>query len=212
MIGAAGETLRFEPGANEPGLYESTDGGKTFSEVWNGTKPDGGISFGITDVALDPLNPDIVYASAFDAGAWRRDTGTGTTTFNQVFAPQFFAGAGTDRTMFALTVKNGHTRIYLTDGTANGDGIAGALASNFWRTDNANQPAATLLTSQAAGSTPPNAATHTFPASYPVLEFGAGEIRQAIKRFEFFRNGIEFTIAVFPHAMDLGWVEVLLGL
>ena len=27
--------------------------------------------------------------------------------------------------MFALTVKNGNTRIYLTDGTANGGGIAG---------------------------------------------------------------------------------------
>jgi hypothetical protein len=166
VIGAAGETQRFEPGANEPGLYESTDGGATFTEVWNGAKPDSGISFGITDVGLDPLNPDLVYASAFDAGAWRRDTGTGTTTFNQVFAPQFFQGAGTDRTMFALTAKNGQTRAYLTDGTANGGGIAGALASNFWRTDNANQPAATLLASQAAGSTPPDPATHTYPASY----------------------------------------------
>ena len=28
--------------------------------------------------------------------------------------------------MFALTVKNGKTRIYLTDGTANGGGIAAA--------------------------------------------------------------------------------------
>jgi hypothetical protein len=43
----------------------------------------------------------------------------------------------------------------LTDGTANG----GSQPSNFWRTDNANQPAATLLASQAAGSTPPPAAT-----------------------------------------------------
>src|SRR6185369_8205443 len=47
--------------------------------------------------------------------------------------------------------------------------------------------------------------------SRPALELGAGEVRQAIKRFEFFRSGIEFTIAVFPHAMDLGRVEVLLG-
>src|SRR6185369_16662668 len=47
--------------------------------------------------------------------------------------------------------------------------------------------------------------------SGPALELGAGEVRQAIKRFESFRSGIEFTIAVFPHAMDLGRVEVLLG-
>jgi hypothetical protein len=166
VIGAVGETQRFEPGADEPGLYESTDGGQTFTEVWNGTKPDAGVSFGVTDVGLDPLDPDVVYVSAFDAGVWRRDSGAPATSFQQVFAPQFFQGAGIDRTMFAATVKSGHTRIYLTDGTANSGGIAGALASNFWRTDNANQPAATLLASQPAGSTPPDPATHTFPASY----------------------------------------------
>ncbi|MDQ2910054.1 MAG: hypothetical protein M3R39_03420, partial [Actinomycetota bacterium] len=114
VIGSGG-TTRFEPGANQPGLYESFDGGKTFTEVWNGSIPGG---FGITDVGLDPLNLDVVYASAFDAGAWRRDAGAGSTAFSQVFAPQY-PGGGTDRTMFALTVKGGHTRIYLTDGTAN---------------------------------------------------------------------------------------------
>jgi hypothetical protein len=31
-----GETQRFPPGANSVGLYESTDGGNTFTEVWNG--------------------------------------------------------------------------------------------------------------------------------------------------------------------------------
>src|SRR5438876_6272594 len=56
VIGNGG-TTRFEPGANEPGLYESTDGGATFTEVWDGTKPDAGLSFGITDVGLDPLDP-----------------------------------------------------------------------------------------------------------------------------------------------------------
>lgn len=161
VIGSGG-TTRAEPGANQPGLYESFDGGKTFTEVWNGSIPGG---FGVTDVGLDPLNLDVVYAAAFEAGAWRRDAGAASTAFSQVFAPQF-AGGGTDRTMFALTVKNAKTRIYLTDGTANGGGILGPLASNFWRTDNANQPAATLLASQGAGSTPPVAATHTFPATY----------------------------------------------
>src|SRR5262249_3093854 len=68
VIGAAGETQRFEPKANEPGVYESHDGGATFTEVWNGAKPDAGgtVSFGITDLGLDPLNPDVVYAAGFD--------------------------------------------------------------------------------------------------------------------------------------------------
>jgi len=161
VIGSGG-TTRAEPGANQPGLYESFDGGKTFTEVWNGSIPGG---FGVTDVGLDPLNLDVVYASAFEAGAWRRDAGAPSMTFSQVFAPQF-AGGGTDRTMFALTVKNAKTRIYLTDGTANGGGIAGALAANFWRTDNANQPAAALLASQGPGAGEPNPA-NVFPATYP---------------------------------------------
>jgi hypothetical protein len=156
-----GGTTRLEPGANEPGLYESFDGGQTFTEVWNGSIPGG---FGITDVGLDPLNPGVVYASAFDAGAWRRDAGAASTAFQQVFAPQF-PGGGIDRTMFALTAKSGHTRIYLTDGTANPNGPFDPLASNFWRTDMGDQSAASLLASQAAGSAEPNPA-NTFPATY----------------------------------------------
>jgi len=175
VIGAAGETQRFEPGSNEPGVYESHDGGATFTEVWNGAKPDGGgtISFGITDLGLDPLNPNVVYAAGFDAGAWRRDAGAAATAFQQVFAPQFNQGAGIDRTMFALTVKNNKTRIYLTDGTAAGGGPTDPFAANFWRTDNANNlTAAALLASQGsvtptgAACVSPNPATHTFPASY----------------------------------------------
>ena len=73
-------------------LYESTDGGQTFTEVGTGTNA---ASFGTTDLALDPLNPDVVYASAFDAGAWRRDAGAAATAFQQVFVLQFApAGAG----------------------------------------------------------------------------------------------------------------------
>jgi hypothetical protein len=171
VIGAAGETQRFEPGANEPGVYESTNGGATFTEVWNGAKPDtiNGApgSYGVNNVGLDPSNPHVVYAAAFDAGIYRRDAGAASTAFNQVFAPQFNQGAGIDRTEFALTVKNGHTRAYVTDGTApstssNND----PLAANFWRTDLADQSASSLLASQGAACTPPDPATHTFPQTY----------------------------------------------
>jgi hypothetical protein len=164
VIGNGG-TTRFEPGANAPGVYESFDGGNTFTEVWNGNSAS---SFGVTKVALDPADPTTVYASAFDQGLWRRSPSLdGSATafdFHQVFAPQF-PGGGTDRTMFALTRKSGNTRIYLTDGTANGAGISGPLASNFWRTDNGNQPAAALLASQAAGMTPPPDST-VYPQTY----------------------------------------------
>src|SRR5204863_3531733 len=124
----------------------STDGGATFTEVWNGN----GSTFGVTDVGLDPLESTTVYASAFDQGLWRRspslDGTSSPTAFEQVFAPQF-PGGGVDRTMFALTVKNGMTRLYLLDGTASGSDPLSATAGNFWRTDNADQTAAALLAS-----------------------------------------------------------------
>src|SRR5204863_1061726 len=113
VIGNGG-TSRFEPGSNEPGVYESHDGGATFTEVWDGAKPDAGISFGITDLGLDPLNSNVVYAAGVDAGLWRRDAGAASTAFQQVFKPQFNLGAGIDRTTFAATAKNGHPRIKLT--------------------------------------------------------------------------------------------------
>ena len=55
VIGAGtGGQVRLEPGANPVGLYESTDGGNTFTMVWNGNDPN---SLGVTDVELDPQNP-----------------------------------------------------------------------------------------------------------------------------------------------------------
>jgi hypothetical protein len=165
VIGNGG-TTRLEPGANEPGVYESTDGGETFTEVWNGNING---SFGVTDVELDPLDAQTIYATAFDAGLWRRsvalDGAASATDFKQVFAPRF-PGGGVDRTMVAPNVKNGKTRLYLTDGTANAGGILSLTAAEFWRTDNANQPATTLLASQPAGATEPAGTGNPFPATY----------------------------------------------
>jgi hypothetical protein len=163
VIGAGG-TTRLAPGSNEPGLYESTDGGKTFTEVWNGSIAGG---FGVTDVGLDPLDLNTVYAAAFDAGIWRRsaslDGSASATDFRQVFAPRGPVG-GLDRQMFALTVKNSHTRVYVTDGNA------GTISAQYWRTDNANQPAATLLASEATHATAPPGDGIPYPANYPTWQ------------------------------------------
>ena len=178
VIGAGGGS-RFTPGANGVGLYESFDGGNTFTMTWNGN----GTVFGITDVDLDPLDPSVVYAAAFDQGLWRRPAGAAATAFEQIFKPQFVppfcvpsgqppppgcALGGTDRLMIAPTVKNGKTRIYLTEGTANpaNPTNTGPLAANFWRIDNANQPAATLIASQVTGNTTPAGNGNPFPAVY----------------------------------------------
>src|SRR6266480_518307 len=160
VIGNGG-TTRTPPNANAVGLYESTDGGATFTEVWNGN----GATFGVRDAALDPLDPQTVYASAFDQGLWRRSAALdGSSTpydFHQVFAPRN-PGGGTDRVMLAPTVQNGTTRIYLTDGTAGSTSVP----SEFWRTDNANQPAADLLASEGPGATEPPPPGIPFSANF----------------------------------------------
>jgi hypothetical protein len=172
-----GGTTRFPPNANNVGLYESHDGGATFTEVWNGN----GSTFGVIDVELDPMDPATVYASAFDQGVWRRSPALdGSATpydFHQVFAPRF-PGGGTDRSMFATTVKNGKTRLYLVEGTANGGGIRSPLAAEFWRTDNANQPAADLLASEAAHASPPGHAA-VFPSYYNGWQLLTSQLRQS---------------------------------
>ena len=46
------------------GLFHSTDGGQTFNFVWDGN----GTLRGVSRVALDPSNPNIIYATAVLAG------------------------------------------------------------------------------------------------------------------------------------------------
>src|SRR4029078_9527263 len=106
-IGNGGQ-IRLEPRADAAGPYAAKDGGATVheglggharrpradkpratraecGEGTGGALPPPNRSFGITDVGLDPLSLDVVYASGFDAGVWRRDAGAAATAFQQVF-------------------------------------------------------------------------------------------------------------------------------
>src|SRR5881409_4138516 len=44
------------------GLYKTTDDGKTWQQILKGTN----LSTGCTDIAIDPANPDIMFASMWD--------------------------------------------------------------------------------------------------------------------------------------------------
>ncbi len=134
------------------GLYESFDGGQTFGLAWNGANS----IRGVNHVDLDPQNPNVVYAAAFQVGIWRRDPTHGELTFQQVFQTGKPA-ENTSRTQFDLTVKDGNTRIYAADGsvgpvftTAGGVTVeVPDTASGIWRVDNADKfPAAALLATQ----------------------------------------------------------------
>jgi hypothetical protein len=139
------------PGTPVIGLYESWDGGATFSLAFsrpadpvNPAVPTNGGDFfrgGITKIRADRTGlsaaaPTRFYFSVFGYGLYRS---TGPGLFEQVFAS---AGGGTvassasSRTEFALAPHGTALRIYLGD--------AGTGAANFYRVDDANVSAASL--------------------------------------------------------------------
>jgi len=107
------------------GLFKSTNGGATFTFIWDGNAS----NRGVIHAALDPSNPDIVYASALNQGTWR--SMDGGTTFTVLKAR--LSANDPDRPEFAVTkLPNGKTRMYL------GEGVAGTPPARFFRTDDAS--------------------------------------------------------------------------
>jgi hypothetical protein len=153
-----GGTGNPPPGTGQPvGLYKSVDGGNTFTEIFDGpSNTPGGFSEGVNLVALDPSNPAIVYASAFGLGIFRSSPTDNAGAFQQVFASLGFNADPTkedafSRSAFALTTKNGHTRMYVNDGGGNG-GPPAQPGSAVWRNDNMDQPASALVAAGVNGA------------------------------------------------------------
>ena len=110
------------------GLFKSTDGGATFSFVWDGN----GTNRGAIDCAIDPSNSNIIYATALNQGTFR-STDAGVT-WSSIKAR--LTANDPDRPSIAVTkLPNGKTRLYL------GEGAAGAPAARFFRTDDATAAA-----------------------------------------------------------------------
>lgn len=133
------------------GLYRSTDGGNTWTLAWvppvkspfvSGTDVAPGTSEvmeGVKDIQFDPLDPDTVYVTAFNNAIHRSSPKLdGDAAFRPVFALTGYDGL-TALAEFALTVKNGHTRIYA------GNGVNDINQQGLFRLDNANLPAAALV-------------------------------------------------------------------
>ena len=111
------------------GLFKSTNGGVSFTFIWDGA----GTIRGVNHVELDPNNPSTVYAAAFQKGIWRSTNGG--TTFTQIKTP-LNPGDNTDRAEFATTaLPGGFTRMYVGDGAST---ISPASTrARFYRTDDA---------------------------------------------------------------------------
>lgn len=147
-----GGAVSLIPGAPKWGLYKSTDGGATWTFVHNGAATTTGCTGdsnesggntpcsprGVRRVRLDPSDPRIVYASAYQRGMWRSaDSGA---TWAQILAP-ISAGAAnsnTERAEFALTsLPDGRTRMYVGVGSL---GVPLAPPARFLRSDDAAAP------------------------------------------------------------------------
>jgi hypothetical protein len=147
------------PGSPKIGVYESTDGGQTWTKslseatdsVDTGT-PNGNDYFrgGISKIAFDPTHAHTVYASMFDYGLYRR---VGTGEWKRIYSitnPGSEATTVTSRVEFALaSLASGKTRIYLGDSTYHAGPRAGLL-----RTDDATTatPAWKVLSSFTDGT------------------------------------------------------------
>jgi hypothetical protein len=110
------------------GVYKSTDGGATFTNMTPGAF---GSVRGVNDVAIDPNNSSIYYTAVLGAGVWRSSNGGATWTQikNPLNTPNNFNN--TDRSGFALANAAGTTRMYV------GQGASGGPAARFYKALNA---------------------------------------------------------------------------
>jgi hypothetical protein len=100
---------------------------------------------GVRAVKLDPKDARTVYVSAWNNAIHRSSPRleNGDLSFKPVFAIEGYGGFQ-DLAMFDLTVFNEHTRIYVYNGTL------GSLTQGFFRLDNADVPAAQLVSGAGA--------------------------------------------------------------
>jgi len=133
------------------GLYRSGDGGNTWTLAWippvkspfvsgPGVAPGTSeVMDGVKDIQFDPLDSSTLYVTAFNNAIHRSSPKLdGDAAFRPVFALTGYDGL-TALAEFALTVKNGHTRIYA------GNGVNDITKQGLFRLDNADVPAATLV-------------------------------------------------------------------
>jgi hypothetical protein len=148
------------PGAGKWGLYKSTNGGASWSFIHDGstnvadcvgdlTEWNNGRTCsprGVRSLALDPTNPEIVYAASYARGVWRSPDGGATWT--QIKASLNPAVIQTRPNLAVTTLPTGKTRMYVFEGNA------GQNYSRLFRSDDVSTgaPVFTDLTSPSVSS------------------------------------------------------------
>jgi hypothetical protein len=154
------------PDAAKWGLYKSTDGGKKWAFIHNGsadaTQCTGSTEEwannstcsprGVRHLELDPSNSNIVYASSYARGIWRSpDAGATWTQIKPSLAPTVFQ----TRASFDVTkLPNGKTRMYVYEGNI------GTPYSRLFRSDDVATGAPAFQDLTSANPADPGYATY----------------------------------------------------
>ncbi len=129
------------PGAGKWGLYKSINGGASWTFIHDGsinvadcvgdlTEWNNGricSPRGVRSLALDPSDPEIVYAASYARGIWRSPNGG--ATWVQIKPSLNSAVIQTRANLAVTTLPNGKTRMYVFEGNA------GQNASRLFRSD-----------------------------------------------------------------------------
>jgi len=150
-------TVDLIPGAPKWGLYKSTDGGRTWAFIHDGST-DASVCtgdlkeadnlnpcspFGVRRVLLDPSNPDIVYAASYARGVWR-STDAGTT-WVQIKKSLDSTNSAMRPEMTVTTLQNGKTRMYVAEGATGPAPTAPNDFSQLFRSDDTTKAGPTFL-------------------------------------------------------------------
>ena len=145
---------RFTP-PNAPtlGLYETTDGGTTWTLVESQpgdpvlpTTSNGGDFFagGVSQIQFDPIDGKTVYAAINAYGLFRRDANAvNPTDWSEIYATPY-GDSISSRISFSVVGNQGSSRMYLGDATMYYDGTS--LVSGLVRTDDARAAVPTWIT------------------------------------------------------------------
>jgi hypothetical protein len=201
------------------GLFKSTDGGANFTFIWDGNAT----IRGVNHVELDPnyATNQIVYAAAFQQGVWRSaDAGS---TWTQIFTPTS-PSQNTDRSEFAVTLKNSHTRMYVGDGAVgqlfdvNNNPVPGTAPSQFFRSDEAEDGTPTFKLLSSPDRTNEYYATYNYctgqcwydnfvvtPAGSPDVVYLGGAFQYSFYGFRSNGQAVLYSTNAGEHFYDMTW-------
>ncbi len=165
----SGGAVSLIPGAAAWGLYKSTDGGVTWTFLHNGAATAAACDTvaeaiaagspcslrGVRRVVLDPVNPDVVYASSYSRGVYRSaDAGA---TWAQINPSLNAADANMRAEIAVASLPGAKTRMYVYEGST---GASAATTARLFRSDDAAGASPAFVNLTSANPASPGYGTH----------------------------------------------------